>query len=188
MVPLEGYGSGIIAGRGCLHSNGSEAFPADMYGLSTFQPQTPHRSLPCNRAFRLQRSRFSDDARYISSVASPFTGGTRYAQNMSPTPDETSANAIGHASPKPPPRKRLAASKWIFLAGFFSFVTLYWITSSYLGIQADLGRWGCRMSWMSPNYVRLTGPFGSGLRGLERKYGLWLYREGGLQPDVQVSG
>lgn len=41
---------------------------------------------------------------------------------------------------------------------------------------------------MSPNYVRLTGPSGPGLRGLERKYGLWLYREGGLQPDVQVSG
>lgn len=43
------------------------------------------------------------------------------------------------------------------------------------------------MSWMSPNYVRLSGPSGLGLKGLERKYALWLYREGGLQSDVRVS-
>lgn len=103
------------------------------------------------------------------------------------TSDEASAKAIRHANLPPPLCKRLAASKWILLASLLSLVTLLLTARSYLVIQSDLGAWGCRMSWMSPNYVRLAGPSGLGLKGLKRKYALWLYREGGLQPDVQVS-
>ncbi|GHJ84302.1 hypothetical protein NliqN6_0704 [Naganishia liquefaciens] len=105
-----------------------------------------------------------------------------------PLSSEVSVGVGGQAGPASPLRKSLAASKWIILASLLSFVTVYWTTCSYLDIQADLGRWGCRMSWMSPNYVRLAGPSGSAVRGLERKYGLWLYREGGLQSDVQPRG
>jgi hypothetical protein len=42
------------------------------------------------------------------------------------------------------------------------------------------------MSWMSPNYVRLEGPTGPNVKGLDRKYTVWLYKEGGLQPDLLV--
>jgi hypothetical protein len=89
-------------------------------------------------------------------------------------------------NPAPRLRNRLAASKWIVLATFLSLLTLYATVHSYLQNQDELGRWGCRMSWMSPNYVRLDGPQGAEVKGLERKYALWLYREGGLQPDLQV--
>ena len=123
-----------------------------------------------------------------SSVALRFSEGAQHVQNMStPLSNEVSVGVGGQAGPASPLRKSLAASKWIILASLLSFVTVYWTTCSYLDIQADLGRWGCRMSWMSPNYVRLAGPSGSAVRGLERKYGLWLYREGGLQSDVQVK-
>jgi hypothetical protein len=40
---------------------------------------------------------------------------------------------------------------------------------------------------MSPNYVRLDGPNGHDVKGLDRKYALWLYREGGLQMDFKVA-
>lgn len=100
--------------------------------------------------------------------------------------DDGTAQTIAHISPGPRLRKRLAASKWIALATLLSLVTLYGTVHSYLQNQRDLGRWGCRMSWMSPNYVRLEGPTGPDVKGLDRKYALWLYREGGLQPDLQV--
>lgn len=39
---------------------------------------------------------------------------------------------------------------------------------------------------MSPNYVKMDGPRREGMGGLEDKYGLWLYREGGLQGHLEV--
>jgi glycosylphosphatidylinositol deacylase len=63
----------------------------------------------------------------------------------------------------------------------------YLIWQSYTSLQLELGTWGCRMSWMSPNYIKMDGPRAEGMGGLENKYSLWLYREGGLQGHIKVS-
>jgi hypothetical protein len=49
-------------------------------------------------------------------------------------------------------------------------------------VSSGLATWGCGMSWMSPGYVKLDGP--SDVNGLERKYSVWWYREGGIDSPV----
>ncbi|KAJ9120760.1 hypothetical protein QFC22_002692 [Naganishia vaughanmartiniae] len=86
------------------------------------------------------------------------------------------------------PTNRFLTSAWVILAGCVSVICAYLTVSAYLENQVDLDTWGCRMSWMSPNYVRLDGPGGRDLKRLDRKYALWLYREGGLQSDLKPTG
>lgn len=67
-----------------------------------------------------------------------------------------------------------------------SFLTTLAIYLSFSHNQIELGSWGCGMSWMHPNYILMDGPKGD-MSGLEKKYSLWLYREGGLQDEATVS-
>ncbi|KAJ9105254.1 hypothetical protein QFC21_001620 [Naganishia friedmannii] len=107
----------------------------------------------------------------------------------------TSPTIDGLPTEQPPPSNptwtrsaRRLSPAWVILAGCVSVLCAYLTISSYLQNQVDLGAWGCRMSWMSPNYVRLDGPSGLELKGLNAKYALWLYREGGLQTDLTPTG
>ncbi len=59
-------------------------------------------------------------------------------------------------------------------------------TTGVASERNDLGRWGCGMSWMSPGYVRVPVRIPD-RPSLERKYNLFLYREGGLSPTVNVD-
>ncbi len=53
-------------------------------------------------------------------------------------------------------------------------------------LSSGLATWGCGMSWMSPGYLRMDGPTNVG--GLERKYSVWWYREGGIDSsEVRVD-
>lgn len=83
------------------------------------------------------------------------------------------------SSPPASPPRKLYTSLWLIT--FLSLGIAYQIFRSYTVLQSELGTWGCRMSWMSPNYIKMDGPRREGMGGLEDKYGLWLYREGGLQ-------
>jgi hypothetical protein len=74
----------------------------------------------------------------------------------------------------------------IGLLTFRSLLSLTSPTSPNSEIESGLARWGCAMSWMSPGYVRLDGPHAVA-GGLDSKYSLWLYREGGLQGHTEVG-
>ena len=82
--------------------------------------------------------------------------------------------------------RKLSKYTPLWFITFLSLSIAYLIFRSYTALQLDLGTWGCRMSWMSPNYVKMDGPRREGMGGLEDKYGLWLYREGGLQGHLEV--
>lgn len=82
--------------------------------------------------------------------------------------------------------RKLSKYTPLWLIAFLSLSIAYLIFRSYTALQLDLGTWGCRMSWMSPNYIKMDGPRREGMGGLEDKYGLWLYREGGLQGHLEV--
>lgn len=103
-------------------------------------------------------------------------------KNMSTSPKDVT---------KSPPTSTSLAHKLykytpLWLITFLSLSIAYLIFRSYTALQLDLGTWGCRMSWMSPNYIKMDGPRREGMGGLEDKYGLWLYREGGLQGHLEV--
>ena len=93
-------------------------------------------------------------------------------------------NAPSPTSHSPTRPRKLHTSLWLIL--LLSLSIIYTIFRSHSTLQLDLGTWGCRMSWMSPNYIKMDGPRREGMGGLEDKYSLWLYREGGLQGRVEV--
>jgi hypothetical protein len=51
---------------------------------------------------------------------------------------------------------------------------------------SELGRWTCRMSWMSPSYLQMTA-LNTSVTPLASKYKLFLYREVGWDADQTVS-
>lgn len=59
------------------------------------------------------------------------------------------------------------------------------IMDSFVRFQQEPGT--CVMSWMNPSYVPMTG-FDSSFTRLAAKYSLYLYREGGVDRDVQPTG
>jgi hypothetical protein len=98
----------------------------------------------------------------------------------------TDINAA-HPDPNPTPAHRQTRKPY-FIPTILLVLTIficYLYARSYTAVNKELGTWGCRMSWMAPNYIRMDGPEVES--GLSRKYGVYLYREGGLQDDVRVS-
>lgn len=66
------------------------------------------------------------------------------------------------------------------LMAFITAIFAYMTYTSFKRNQRELGHWGCRMSWMNPNYIKMDGPTGGDVGNLGTKYGLYLYREGGM--------
>ena len=103
------------------------------------------------------------------------------------------ANSTAHSNVTPPEpsaatsarRSTRKASIGPVILLILSLLLIFVYARSYTYLHKELGTWGCRMSWMAPNYVKMDGPEVEG--GLSRKYGVYLYREGGLQGDVRVS-
>ena len=93
------------------------------------------------------------------------------------TPNPSTTSSTRHSS-----RKAVLCPTLLLIVSLGLFA-LY--ARSYTYLNQDLGTWGCRMSWMAPNYVKMDGPEVES--GLGRKYGVFLYREGGLQGDIRVS-
>lgn len=110
--------------------------------------------------------------------------------SLSPSASETQTSA-GQRTLRPPGIFTALSSGGPYSGSLFlSFLALifgYMALSSYKRNERELGSWGCRMSWMSPNYFRMDGPTGGDVGGLDKKYGLWLYREGGIQQHTKVS-
>lgn len=64
------------------------------------------------------------------------------------------------------------------------FVAAFWHSSQLHALE--LGRWTCRMSWMSPSYLHIT-TLNTTVTPLASKYKLFLYREIGWDGDQTVS-
>jgi hypothetical protein len=99
-------------------------------------------------------------------------------------------NDIDHVvppQPNPTPARRSSRKPAIgpIVLLILTSLIFFLYARSYNSLNKELGTWGCRMSWMAPNYIKMDGPEGD-LGGLERKYGVYLYREGGLQGDAKV--
>lgn len=63
------------------------------------------------------------------------------------------------------------------VAASVSMAVIVWF--AYVEDMKTSGAWGCAMSWMTPRFVKQTGPpLGNHSRTLD-KYDLYLYREDG---------
>ena len=83
----------------------------------------------------------------------------------------------------PPALRRRPPPLILALVPLVALVLVLLASSAH--VTGSLGRWTCRMSWMSPSYVLL--------RGVEEpsdwagRWRLFLYREQGWQGDEAVS-
>jgi hypothetical protein len=87
--------------------------------------------------------------------------------------------------PPQPARTHLSSLVLLITLTTLTLLLSLFYARSYTTLHDQLGTWGCRMSWMSPNWVEMKVD-GPGLADLEGKYGVYLYREGGLQVDSKV--
>lgn len=76
------------------------------------------------------------------------------------------------------------ASLLVLSTTALSILILLGIVNSFLTRQRDPV--GCGMVWMRPIYAKYEG-FDSEWTRFASKYGLYLYREGGINEDFQVS-
>ncbi|GAO45923.1 PGAP1-domain-containing protein [Saitoella complicata NRRL Y-17804] len=88
---------------------------------------------------------------------------------------------------RPPPRgdTRWSMSLLLVILTLLSVCATAYIVDSFLRYQRDDK--GCRMSWMSPSYARLTS-FDTEHTRFASKYSLYLYREQGVDIDLKPNG
>lgn len=74
----------------------------------------------------------------------------------------------------------------VAILGLLSAALLVVLPVSYIDSVRNVSPQGCRMSWMSPSYIRQDA-FNASWTPLARRYSLWLYREVGWEPNEQVN-